>query len=130
MSNPSAMPVTLRIVLVLFAVSAAFDVWVLAAGDTSTIQWIRLAVAVGAMLGLWRGSESARVVVRALAVLGILGVVIQAIRLAPVLRVVPSLGVPAMIGLVVALLGCVYTFWALGREHVLVWMARRALRDA
>lgn len=123
----SAMPTLLKVVIGFFALSIAWDLYLVVNGAAGTAQWIRMAIGIAVIIGLLRGSESTRAIVRALSVLGMLGGAVMLIRLIPVLGAMPaSLMVLGLGATLLALLGSAFSFWALGREDLEMWMARRS----
>lgn len=125
-SNP--MPLTLKIVIAFFALSIALDLYTVVMDAGTTTQAVRIAIGVGVVLGLLRGSESVRAIVRVLAVLGMLGGVIAVLRIVPYVSMLPSSMVVLGLGAgVLAVFGSIFTFWVLGQERVEMWMARRSM---
>jgi hypothetical protein len=127
MNNASPMPTTLKLVLGFFALGLALDLYTVVVDAGSTVTWIRMAVAVGIIAGLVRGSESVRAIVRAFAVLGMLVGAVNVIRVVPYIGSgLDSLVAIALVAGGIAVLGSAFTFWVLGREDVEMWMARRS----
>lgn len=131
MNEPSPMPITLKIVIGFFGLGLALNLYTASSGEVSTAMWIGMAISVGIIIGLLRGSESVRAIVRALCILGLLVGVVSVIRLVPYL----GMGLDSIVyfGLASAafgLVGSMFSFWVLGREDVEMWMARRSLGAA
>lgn len=123
----SAMPTVLKVVIGFFALSIAWDLYLVVNGAASTAQWIRMAIGIAVIVGLVRGSESTRAIVRALSVLGMLGGAIILLQMIPLLGAAPaSLMIFGLAAALLAVLGSLFSFWALGREDVEMWMARRS----
>jgi len=121
------MPISLKVVIGFFLLSLAFDGYTAVSGEATTVTWIRLAVGVGIIVGLLRGSESVRAIVRAFAVLGMLAGAVNVIRIVPYIDTAPSsLVVLGLAAACFALFAAMLTFWVLGREDVEMWMARRS----
>jgi hypothetical protein len=100
-------------------------------GAATTGTWVGMAISVGMIIGLLRGSESVRAIVRALSVLGMLAGAVNVIRLVPYLGTgLDSLVYFGLAAAVFALVGSMFTFWVLGREDVEMWMARRSFGPA
>lgn len=127
MNEPSPMPISLKLVIGFFGLGLALDLYTVSLGDVSTGTWIRMAISVGIIGGLLRGNESVRAIVRAFAVLGMLVGAINVIRIVPFFGMgLDSLVVFGLAAGLVAVFGSMFTFWALGREDVEMWMARRS----
>ncbi len=130
-STVTAMPGLLRVLIALLAVGAAFDL-IMALQAGATASWVRLALGVGCILGLMRGSEGVRVVLRGLAGIGVLigGVgLFQAVILA---SRVPMSGLVAL-AVAVTVLGLavsIFMFVVLGRHDVQSWILRRSVGAA
>ena len=123
----SAMPTLLKVVIGFFALSIAWDLYLVVNGAAGTAQWIRMAIGIGVIVGLVRGSESTRAIVRALSVLGMLGGTLTLLQMVPLLGALPaSLMIFGLGAALLAVLGSLFSFWALGREDVEMWMARRS----
>ena len=123
----SAMPTVLKVVIGFFALSIAWDLYLVVNGAASTAQWIRMAIGIAVIVGLVRGSESTRAIVRALSVLGMLGGAIILLQMIPLLGAAPaSLMIFGLAAALLAVLGSLFSFWGLGREDVGMWMARRS----
>ncbi len=119
------MPTALKLVIGFFALSFCFDVWIIVTGAATTAQWVRAAIAVGIIVGLVRGSDGVRAIVRALSILGVIAGVIAVLRIVPFIGDAP-MGLLAF-GLgagVLAIAGSLFTFFVLGLESVQTWMAR------
>jgi hypothetical protein len=123
----SAMPTLLKVVIGFFALSIAWDLYLVVNGAAGTAQWIRMAIGIGVIVGLVRGSESTRAIVRALSVLGMRGGTLTLLQMVPLLGALPaSLMIFGLGAALLAVLGSLFSFWALGREDVEMWMARRS----
>ncbi len=122
----ASMPTLLKAVMACFGLHLALMAWMIAQSPETRAPWISLVLTGAAVLGLVRGSETARALVRAASVLGMIGAVVSLLKLVPVMRVMPQLAyvglAAAGFGLVVAVL----TFVTLGRDDVATWLARRA----
>ena len=123
----TSMPTALKIVLGFFALSLCFDGYALATGVGSTVQSVRIVIAVCIIIGLLRGSDSVRGIVRGLSILGTIGGVIGVLRIAPYVADAPFELVATGLGAgVLAIVGSLFTFFVLGSLGVETWMARRA----
>jgi hypothetical protein len=123
----SAMPTVLKVVIGFFALSIAWDLFLVVNGAASTAQWVRMAIGIAVIVGLVRGSESTRAIVRALSVLGMLGGALALLQMIPLLGAAPaSLMIFGLAAALLAGLGSLFSFWVLGREDVEMWMARRS----
>lgn len=124
----STMPVLLKVVIGFFALSLCWDLYLVAGGAANTTEWIRMAIGVAVIVGLVRGSESTRAIVRALSVLGMIVGTLLVLRMIPLLGAAPAgLMILGLGSALLAALGSLFSFWALGREDVEMWMARRSL---
>ncbi len=121
------MPLTLKLVIGFFGLGLAMNLYTASFGAATLGTWIGMTISVGVIIGLLRGSESVRAIVRALSILGMLVGAVSLIRLVPFfgmgLDTLVLFGVAAG---VFGLGGSVFTFYALGREDVEMWMARRS----
>lgn len=123
----SPMPTSLKIVIGFFGLGCCWDLYVLTTGLGSTIEWVRLAIGIAIIVGLVRGNDSVRAIVRGLCVLGVIGGVIVTLRLVAFIGSGPaSLVIPGLAAGVLAIAGSLFTFFVLGQERVETWMARRA----
>ncbi len=128
MNDAPPMPVTLKCVLGFFGLGLALNLYTATSGAATTGTWIGLAISIGLIVGLARGNESVRALVRALSILGLLAGVVSGIRLVPYFGMgLDSLVLFGFFAAGLAVVGSVFTFWALGREDVALWMARRTL---
>lgn len=130
MSQANAMPLTLKILLALFGVGLCFDAYLLSAVGGSTALYLRMALTLGAVVGLLRGSESVRALLRALAVVGFAAAAFTLVRMVPVLQISPSLAMLGVIAGAIMLVHAGFMFWTLGREDVEMWLARRSFGSA
>ncbi|MBX7079587.1 MAG: hypothetical protein K1X88_10400 [Nannocystaceae bacterium] len=130
MNQTSAMPMTLKILLGLFAAGLCFDAYLLSAMGGGTGVWLRVALTLGAMIGLLRGSESVRALLRAIAVIGFALAAFSLVRMIPVMQISPSLAMVGVVAGAIMLVHAGFMFWTLGREDVELWMARRSFGDA
>jgi hypothetical protein len=123
----SAMPTVLKVVIGFFALSIAWDLYLVVNGVASTAQWVRMAIGIAVIVGLVRGSESTRAIVRALSVLGMVGGALTLLQMIPLLGAAPlSLMIFGLAAALLAVFGSLFSFWVLGREDVEMWMARRS----
>jgi hypothetical protein len=120
------MPSSLKATMACFGLHLALMAWMISRSPESRAPWISLVLTTAAILGLMRGSETARALVRAASVLGMIGVVVSTLKLISVMRVVPELAYVGLAANGFGLAVAVLTFVTLGREDVATWLARRS----
>jgi len=120
------MPRKVAILLILLAISTLMRV-VEAANTAETSSWIGVGVNVLFIVGIMRGSEGARAILRGLAALGFILSALGLIMVAASGLASTNLG---MIAMVSGLFGAVvsgFMYWCLGQEDVISWITARRI---
>ncbi len=131
MSKPS-MPTALVVVLVFMGLSVALDITLALMGEGGIKPWVRPVLTIALMVGLIRGREGARALLRGLAFLGL---IISAIAVAMAADVLSNLGMLGSLGVVTmgalgfGIVSCVMMIWGLGRDDVKDWMSQKRIAE-
>ena len=124
--SATSMPRKVAILLILLAISTLLRV-IEAANTAETSSWIAVGVNVLFIVGIMRGSEGARAILRGLAAIGFIFAAIGIMMVAASGLAATNLG---MIALVAAFFSAVvsgFMFWCLGQEDVIAWITARRI---
>lgn len=131
MSTSQAMPAKLIVVLILLCLSLALDLYNLTS-DGGAINFLRIGLNLGLLVGLLRGQEWARSLAKITAVLGLIGgglLLMQLLSLGGAAFAIPSLGYFAYAAVTLAIVYGVFVLWCMNQPDVVAWLGSRALRD-
>ncbi|PCC71924.1 hypothetical protein SAMN02745121_03274 [Nannocystis exedens] len=117
------MPVKLIVALALLALATAMQVMHIADGNGTIPGYVNLALKLFLVVGLLRGSESARTLAL---VVGVLNVLVGILAVFQVGALITYLPLTLQLQLAVPLVFGAYLLWCMSREDVKTWLYKRA----
>jgi hypothetical protein len=117
------MPVKLIVALVLLALATSMQIMHIAAGNDTIPNYVNLALKLFLVVGLVRGSESARTLAR---VVGVLNLLVGLLGVFQVGALIPYLPLTLQLQLAVPFVFGAYLLWCMSQEDVGTWLYRRA----
>lgn len=120
------MPRKVAVLLLLLAVTTLMRV-VEAANTGEAMAWFGVAMNVAFIVGIMRGSEGARAVLRGFAALGLVIVAISLLIVAASGLLATPFGLIGLLTGVLSGLVSGFMFWCLGQEDVVAWITARRL---